>query len=487
MAGKGTRWRAGCTVPVMDARSARRGPGPSRSALAVLALSSLVLLATSQAQAQLAGTAEGGVTIGPGEVLEREVRVHLDPAGGDGATTGTIRPTLLAASGLDTSYPIDVGIGLIAGRAADGEPVPADGSFPVDRCGDGCDLTYVLRISGGPTVLPGSVVRYRIDAVVTYGGSFGSRDPGLMRVEVDGPAGGPVPAVWAVLSGLLAIAVGVAVGPRVDATLRHRRRTWPAWLLTAVPIGVIGSQAVQRIVALAAYDVPWTESILYALDPWSAGLCGVLVWGMIRGVRRRDDDGGWSLGLAAVALVGLGGLWFTWWATVGPAIQPAFAMVGAGGLGLLGGVVIGQAWRTEPRTTTRDRGWAALAVLAHGVLVAGFGFLAVDNLYEPFGRGPAGLLALIPAVVVLLGLWRWFDGRRAWLILFDLLIAGVGLVGVWLWSSALYGFDDRTVAIDDAAVGIAVAAALVALVTSFHAMPRRDASPGRAADDPATT
>jgi hypothetical protein len=115
-------------------------------------------------------------------------------------------------------------------------------------------------------------------------------------------------------------------------------------------------------------------------------------------------------------------------------------------------------------------------VLAHGVVIAGFGFLAQSWLYDPFGSTPASLLAIVPAVLVALGFRRWLRGRQRWLVAFDALIATAGLLGIWFWTAFPYASGGQQLALDDVAVGIAIAASFVALAASLHAMPRT--SPG---------
>jgi hypothetical protein len=178
------------------------------------------------------------------------------------------------------------------------------------------------------------------------------------------------------------------------------------------------------------------------------------------------------LGLSAVATVGLGGLWLAWRLTSETVLQPIFVAAPFVLLGGVGGIVIGQAWRTD-RRADHDRWWAALAVLSHGVVIAGFGFLAEQSFYDPFANSPTSVLALVPAALVTLAFRRWLSGRQFWLALFDLIIAGTGLLGLWLWSTNFVGFTTvpSRLEIDDVAVFVAVAAALVALVTSFHRMP----------------
>ena len=66
-----------------------------------------------------------------------------------------------------------------------------------------------------------------------------------------------------------------------------------------------------------------------------------------------------------------------------------------------------------------------MAVVAHGILIAGFGFVAAEAISSPFQRDASGLLCLVPAALVALAFARWLHGGRRWLILFDLLIAAV--------------------------------------------------------------
>jgi hypothetical protein len=153
-------------------------------------------------------------------------------------------------------------------------------------------------------------------------------------------------------------------------------------------------------------------------------------------------------------------------------VQPIALAIPFVVLGLTAGVVIGQAWRTDARAG-HDRWWAALAVLSHGVVIAGFGFLANGGLDDRSNPGNlAPLLALIPAALVALAFRRWLGGRNVWLVLFDILIAATGLLGVWVWTSVSLGFSTGPASfeIDDLAVGIAVVASLVAMATAFRAI-----------------
>lgn len=470
----------------MHDRPSERGRGPSRSALVALALAALAMLATSPAPASLKGQVIGEITLSADEVVDREVRIHVEPAGGLGASEGFVDVSFLASSGLDTSMTDAAAIRLVAAEDARGSFAPGR-AIPVDRCQEGCDLRYVVRFSAGPTVLPGSFARYRVDVEFRYRSSFGQGDPALMRVEVDGQASGPVPAIWAVIAGALAVVGGIGLGPAVDARLGRRHRRWPAVALATIAALVVVWTLIGRASAVAAFyrqdallPLPLGPLGLYAIEPWSTTLLGVLTFGVVRGLRRWAADGGWTLGLGAVALAGLGGLWLSWAATVSPLIQPIGSIVVAAALGALAGIVIGQAWRTDLRTR-HDRWWAAIALNAHGILVAGFGYLAVDSLRGQFSWGPQGLLLLIPATLVLLALRRWFSGGRRWLVLFDLVIAAIGLLGFVAWPSSSF-IGSPGFAIDDLGVWVATGAALAALVSSLHRMPGR--TPPRAPEAP---
>jgi hypothetical protein len=275
------------------------------------------------------------------------------------------------------------------------------------------------------------------------------------------------------VAGVLGLVAGWVLAPRLDAALGRRRR-WPAVALAIVPIGMLVVVGLQRVAVLLSSGLEIANVVFYLIEPWSLALLGTLTWGVVRGIRRWEADGGWALGLGAVALAGLGGLWLAWWTTLDPVGQPVVAAIAATSLGVLAGSVIGQGWRLDPRAF-HDRFVAGAAVLSHGVVIAGFGFLAVNSLYDPFGDA-SGLLALVPAALIALALWRWFSGGRAWLVLFDLLVAGTGLLGfvvvVLPASSSLGSLGPEPIA--DIAVSIAVGASLIALATAFHRMPGPD-------------
>jgi hypothetical protein len=282
-----------------------------------------------------------------------------------------------------------------------------------------------------------------------------------------------------VLAGVLGLVAGWLLAPRVDLALGRRRR-WPAVALAVVPLAVLVALGLQRIAVVLPYGAELANAVFFLLEPWSLALLGTLTWGVVHGVRRWDADGGWVLGLAAVALAGLGGLWLAWSTTLDPVGQPIVSALWAAVLGIMTGTVVGQGWRLDPRAF-HDRIMAGAAVLSHGVVIAGFAFLAVNSLYDPFGN-LSGLLGLVPAALIALALRRWFSGGRAWLVLFDLLVAGTGLLGFWLVvlpsSSALLTLGPEPIA--DVAVTIAVVASLVALATAFYRMP----GPGRPVDVP---
>lgn len=451
-------------------------PGPTFKSLIVLAIGTLALIATTPPPATLSGRVIGQVDIDGGETLERELRIHVEPGGGE-ASRGSIDLDFQAGSGLQTSYTGDVTLSFVSGSDEQGAFQPTR-AFPVDRCQNGCDLVYRIKIAAGPGVLPGSIVRYEVDVELQYNTRFARLDPALMRLELEGTASGLVAPIWAVVAGILALAGGILAGPAVQRRLPPIARRAPSVALLGLAIALIAWLFVDgflRIVGYGTFDLLARQPLALFLvaNPWSLALLGTLAWGVWHALRRWPTDGGWLLGLSAVAMVGLGGLWLAWRSTLYVAIQPIVVAALMVILGVLGGVVIGQAWRTDPRAN-HDRWWATLAILSHGILIAGFGFLAERFLYDPFARSPTSLLALIPASLLILALRRWFQGRRFWLALFDIVIAGVGLLGLWLWSTSFIGFttDSARFEIDDVGVYLAVAASLVATVTAFYEVPR---------------
>jgi hypothetical protein len=459
--------------PVRVTTPADGGRGPTVRSLIVLAICALALIATTPPQPSIASRVIGEVVVDGREPVERELRIHVDPEAGD-AESGSIYLSFQAASGLQTSHTRDVAIAFVAASDARGSFAPS-AIFPVERCVFGCDLAYRIRIAPSGNVLPGSLIRYEVDVSLRYGG-FGPRDQSLMRVGLDGSASGPVAPIWALLAGVLALLGGIRVGPAVHLHLEPGRRRVPGLALFTLTIALIVWTFVDGASNVIAYDALSQLArspllVFVVADPWSVILLGTLGWGVWRGLRRWPADGGWLLGLSAVALVGLGGLWLAWRLTSEAVVQPVLVAVPFVLLGGVGGIVIGQAWRTDKRAF-HDRWWGALAVIGHGVVIAGFGFLAEQSFFDPFASSPISLLALIPAALVTLAFRRWLGGHQFWLALFDFMITATGLLGLWLWSSSFIGFTTvpARLEIDDVAVLVAVAAALVAFVTSFHRM-----------------
>jgi hypothetical protein len=464
--------------PALLRAPAGRGRGPNVRSLVVLAISALALIATSPGAPRLTGRAIGEVVIGGGEVIERELRVHVDPAGGN-AASGAISLDFQAGSGLQTGYTRDVTLSLVGASDASGSFQPSQ-TFPIERCRTGCDLVYRIRIAAGSGVLPGSIVRYVVEVELQYDYSdYEPRDPTLLRLELEGAASGPVAPIWAIVAGIVALVGGILAGPVVHRRLAPNVQRAPSFALVALAVALIVWNSIDGLLSLVRLGslgllTQQPLSVFLIADPWSVILLGVLGWGVWRGLRRWPIDGGWLLGLGAVAMAGLGGLWLAWRLTLDVAVQPLVVAGLMAILGGLGGIVTGQAWRTD-RRADHDRWWAAFAVLSHGILISGFGFLAEQSLYDPRARGdPVSLLALIPAALLLIAFHGWMGGRRLWLPLFDIVIAGVGLLGLWVWNSLTLGFSQAParLEIDDVAVYLAVGAALVATVTSFHAMPQ---------------
>lgn len=450
--------------------------GPALRALAILALSAFALVATTPSLPTLEDRVIGEVVLGPGESTERELRIHVDPAA-DAATTGTISLAFQAASGLQATYTRDATLSLVAASDSAGA-FPARNDFPVERCADGCDLVYRIGIATGSAVLPGSVIRYEVGAEMRFDYSTGRLDPSYLRLDLEGRATGPVVPIWSILAGLFALVGGIAAGPALDRALGPRRRRWPAFVLIVVAGGLIAWTLFGSVTFFASLRelsaIRISPTLLIAVvDPWSVVLLGTLAWGVWLGLRRWPTDGGWLLGVGAVATAGLGGLWLAWWLTATAVVQPIVLAIPFVVLGLTAGVVVGQAWRMDARAG-HDRWWAALAVLSHGVVIAGFGFLASGALDDrsSWASSPTPLLALIPAALVALAFRRWLGGRTVWLVVFDILIAATGLLGVWVWTSVSLGFSTGPASfeIDDLAVGIAVLASLVAMATSFRAI-----------------
>ena len=473
--------------------------GPTVPALLVLAVATLALLATEPAPPSLQAYAIGEVLLDGSAPVARALRLHLDPSAGP-PVSGSITLKSQSANGLGDAWPLGVSLGL----EADGAPVPTNpgGGFiiPVDRCAEGCDLSFRVLVAPSEGVLPGSIARFEADARLDYQAPrwFGVGDTGLLTLALQDAAIGPPAVTWVVGTGLLAFVLGVLRAPRVDRRLGAARRHWPAIALAALLVGWLALRLVPNLQYLLDprtltefLNAPQYIPLLF--DPWASALLATLAWGLWRGVRRWHGDGGWSLGLAAVATAGLGGLWLVSDETSLPVVQPILFGVVLVVPAALAGLVLGQAWRVDA-PWARDRVWAAAAILAHGILIAGFWFLLVQNIADPFGRPPLGLAFIVPITLVTLAFRRWLHGGRAWLVLFDLVIAAIGVLGLFLGRALTdISTDPGRIGLADVGIGIAVGASIVALVTAFHGMgagPRimpEGETPPEPGLDPATT
>jgi hypothetical protein len=459
-----------------------RGPGPSPWGLIALALSAVAMLALMPPIPMVERSVTGEAVVSAGAAVERRLEVTISAAaatGGDGAMGARLGARFEAASGLAEAPYGESRIEIVGPAAtAPGDP-PASGSdLPLDRCTDGCTLTYAVRITGGPGVLPGSVARYVVYAWISYEGGKPVPDPNGLRLDLEGAASGVVAPVWGILAGLLAMVLGTAAGPAVHRRLGPGRRGLPAAALLLLVIGAAAWGPVRGTIAVvAAGYLPELLAdplgLLYVVDAFALGVLGTLAWGLWRGRRRWAADGGWLLGVAAVATVGLGGLWLTWSSTTEQTFQPLAFAAQAALVGGLGGVVIGQAWRAVP-LPGRDRCWAALAVLANGVLVAGLWFLVVQGLRTFPDPALHAMLLVLPAGLVLLGFRRWLRGRRTVLAAVDTLILLVGILETDLLSTSLpyTGYGGPSLDIAEVGVALAVVAALVGAMTATHLVVR---------------
>ena len=469
-----------------------RGTGPSRLGLLALGLSAIAFLATSQVGASIARQVTGEVVLGGDEHVDRTLHIHVGSAGG-GASGGSLGLTVLAPSGLGRARSDDVSVSLVAASDALGTFDP-ESDIPVARCAAGCDLSYTIRVAAASGVLPGSFVRYSVEVRLYYDNRQASPDGSALALELDGATTAPVTPLWSLLAGLLAVLAGIAAGPLVERGPGRRRR-WPTLALVMLGLGAMAWNVATNVVYLFRYVDPAAilsspRGILAVADPWSMAVLGTLTWGVWRGVVRRPADGGWLLGMAAVAATGLGGLWLAWSSTLGAAaVQP----VGLGVLfavpGLVGGMVIGQAWRTDP-IAKHDRWWVTFAVLGHGIIVAGFAYIAADSIlgsFELTDSLPTLAVTVLPMTLVLVGFRRWLRGRRAVLAWIDVLVAAAGVLGLLVWlglGSARGGLAPLDMSFPDVGALLAIAASLVALVTAFHALPK-PASPTPPAPAPA--
>ena len=409
--------------------------------------------------------------------VERTVHVRLDPAAG-APTGGAISLAFQSASGLSSSWTPDVTLTLHQG----GAPVASTSgastyALPVEQCKAGCDLEYQVVVTPVGSVVPGSVVRFEVDATLDYANSaswYGGDTSGLLVVDLQGATTAPPAVTWSVLAAVLAFVVGVLVAGRANRLLGPSRRAWPAMILLALVLLGLGRTILGQLGFLLEPGVldglfQQPLNLLWALDPWSIGILSALAFGLYRGIRRWPSDGGWSMALAAVATVGVGGLWLVFVATLVAVVHPiGLAVLFAVPAGL-GGLVVGQAWRTDP-SSPRDRVWVATAVVAHGIVISGLTFQAAESLASPFGDSLSGLVPLIGAVLIALAFFRWLQGQRAFLILFDLLIAGFALLilSLGLVLTRAFPASEYRIGAADVAIAIAASVALVALVTACH-------------------
>jgi len=448
---------------------------PRAAALLLLAVVALAAIATSQAAPAIEDGQTAEVTLDGGTTISRDIRVHLDPAGGESLASGRLSVGLRSAADFG-----DTGSDLItiALAPADG-PTPTNPVYdmrqveiPVDACRTGCDLTYRAWFSASPAAGSGATIRYSAAARFTYDNYGASPPQRWLEVAIEGGETPVSPLIWALVAALAGIGFGAVIGRRV-------RSQGTARLLA--PLGLTG-------VLVSGAVIPLIEWGLDQFSLFTAALLLSHAAGIVAGMRRWSSDGGWLLGLAGVSTIALCGLWLAWVVGSFAVVHPLELAVTLAGLGLLTGIVVGQAWGARSVVLAGRQLWAVVAVVSQGLLVAGLVFVGIVALVPASPFDSLNVMGLVPLGVAALlgvGVRRWFDGSRGLMLAVNIVLFLIGLLGLVAWVSLRQGFAVPGVAgsiVDpaDAVIVIEVIAAGIGIVAAT----RRFAYPTIARQDP---
>lgn len=465
----------GVYAPPMDGTKSGATGGPSRprpAALLALGIFALALIATSAAPPTVTDQATAEAGIDGGAMIEREVRIHLDAHGGDRLDKGALTVRLVSAGGLGPAYSDEISVGVAPLDAAPPAAGTASGTqidIPVADCVAGCDLAYRAVFTASPTVGSGASIRFEASVTIWYK-SYVAPTTSPLRVSIIGAEPVAPPLWWVYLVAIIGVAIGVAIGGRWRT--RGRARFVPA-----------GIAAIALALAAVWPIIVWGVDALLA---FSAVLLLTHAVAITIGVRRAGSDGGQLQGLAGISTIVLCGLWLGWVVASFPIIQPINLAIVLGGLGLVCGVVVGQAWSSPQVMDRRSRVWAVIAVLSQGLLASGLLFVAFTAMIPAWPSARVGVEGLVPLAAVGLiwfALARWFRGSRFLMAFVNIALLAIGLVGSFLWFSfrQATGSVDGSIDPADAMVLLEVAAAFVGVVAASRRLSPRS-SPDAAVD-----
>jgi hypothetical protein len=471
-------------------RPAGTSQGPRRAALVALAIAALAGIATSATPPTAKDEAVGEIGIDGGTSQTRELQIHLAPPLGAGPTLGELDVTMRSAADIGQVYTPAIDI-LITD--SDGAPLGSTAatnnmiSLPVESCAIGCDLVYRLVFTAHDDLGPAASFRYQAFVKFTWGDYTGGPADGGLRVETSGGGDAVPPIGWSLIVG--AMLVGLLAGLAIGTSLRSsdRARRLPARILIGIlavfgawPIVVYVLYTILPEIELGA-DVSWPYQSSIAIGWFASFLLLALALALTIGLRRRERDGGWLLGLAGVATIALGGVWLAW--TIGSfaVLRPIAMAAGVVGLGCLAGIVVQVAWGGGRQEIAGRRLWPSLAIVSQGLIIAGLVYAVLVGL-EPTSLAssqPLALATLVPALVVAAGAWRWFRGSRWMMILANLSLFAIGLLGTFLASGfgGLQGTSDVGTVPLNAFVVMEVVATFVGLVTATQRFGGNSAAP----------
>ncbi len=423
----------------------------------MLGIAALAGIATTASAPTADGYVDGALIISSGSTLTREVRIHLAPVG-SGPTSGQLSVRLRSAAGFGPAYSGDIVVTIAPIDATPGSPHRsyADLEIPVESCSTGCDLAYLVSFTAADSVGPLAMLRYRADVSFQFGYG-GSQEPAVLVIELVGTDGATEPFGWLVVLavGVIGLILGM-LAPSLQR-LRGRTRLIPAFV-TIGALAIVGFLPIGYLVyAVIASEVPLHFDEVLVLGPLSISLL-VLPFAMFRGVRRWKTDHGWLLGLATVATITLGGLWFALAVASSGLLEIVRTSVVAAVGGLVLGTLLRQTWLAKDHGLAGLRMWPALAVVSQGLLISGLLAVAVPGL-QP--------IPIVAAAVVLVGLVRWFARSPMMMGTLNAVLLVIGVLGTLLFvgvtRSGFLGADASSFV---PLILIEVGAAAVGLITA---------------------